>query len=442
MARWQARLRVALAALAASCAALALTLIAQRVYAHERGELEFEGEARSLAQLAHARGSTPVSARLAEVQLERGENALFELCSEDPLEAARFRNAFELAVFAQPKMTLMLRVALDDAHLQLVRRNASGGCLTLGGGMIEQAGTYSVDAVWPDRKPAAEVMAVPLQARVLARRQLGAEDRNPQIALALSLLALLVVMIAGDGKTENETVNVNDTVGVAVNGNGNDTVGVAETDLGRWRRFGALLAAVVTLVAVYATTRVPTAGAVATLGKGVVLIALQCGGPLLFMRFATAGSRSLPARPRGSLLRAYLLALAAALALWGCAKLALLFVPATGEAPIQTFVAWPSGMLCFAALGLLLPIGEELFFRGLLFHALLRAGQGVLRAAALSWLLFVALHAEQSWGNWGGLVSIAAAGVVLTGLRIASGSVLVPALAHVLYNFALSAGAF
>jgi membrane protease YdiL (CAAX protease family) len=142
------------------------------------------------------------------------------------------------------------------------------------------------------------------------------------------------------------------------------------------------------------------------------------------------------------LLRGYALALAAALALWGCAKLALLFVPATSEAPIQTFVAWPSGMLCFAALGLLLPIGEELFFRGLLYHALILVGRKPLGAGAVSWGLFVLLHAQQSWGNWGGLVSIAAAGVVLTGLRIASGSVLVPALAHVLYNFALSAGAF
>jgi membrane protease YdiL (CAAX protease family) len=408
---------VALAALAALCAALALALIAQRVYAHERGELAFEGEAHSLAQLARAKGSTPVSARLAQVQLERGENALFELCSEDRLETARFRDAFELAVFEQPKMTLMLRVALDDAHLKMVRRNASGACLTLGGGVIERAGSYSVDAVWPDKKPSDEVMAVPLQARVLARTPLGKAERNLQLALAVSSLALLIVLIAGR-KTETET---------------------EPRARSRWWALGA---AVVTLVAVYGTTRVPTAGAMATLGKGVVLIALQCGGPLLFMRFAASGVGSLPARPRGSLLRAYLFALAAALALWGCAKLALLFVPATGEAPIQTFVAWPSGMLCFAALGLLLPIGEELFFRGLLYHALLRAGQSVLRAATLSWFLFVVLHAEQSWGNWGGLVSIAAAGVVLTGLRIASGSVLVPALAHVLYNFALSAGAF
>jgi membrane protease YdiL (CAAX protease family) len=417
---------VALAALAALCAATALALIAQRVYAHERDELEFEGEAHDLAQLAHAKGSTPVSVRLAEVRLERGENALFELCSEDRLEAARWLKAFELVVFELPKMTLMLRVPLDDEHMRAVRRNASGACLTLGGGVIERAGTYSVDAVWPEKKPAADVMAVPLRARVLARRPLGKEERNLLAALAGSLLGLLVVMIAGRTEAETETETETET----------------DAETGRRRRFGALAAAVVTLGAVYATTRVPTAGALATLAKGVVLIALQVGGPLLFMRFATAGSRSLPARPRGTLLRAYLLALAAALALWGCAKLALLFVPATGEAPIQTFVAWPSGMLCFAALGLLLPIGEELFFRGLLFHALLRAGQGVLRAAALSWLLFVVLHAEQSWGNWGGLVSIAAAGVVLTGLRVATESVLVPALAHVLYNFALSAGAF
>jgi hypothetical protein len=128
--------------------------------------------------------------------------------------------------------------------------------------------------------------------------------------------------------------------------------------------------------------------------------------------------------------------------LWGSARLALRLVPATGEAPIQTFVSWPSGMLCFAALGVLLPVGEELLFRGLLYRALLgwTARPGL--AALLCWLPFVALHAQQSWGNWGGLVSIATAGAVLTALRVASGSVLVPALAHVLYNFALSAGAF
>jgi membrane protease YdiL (CAAX protease family) len=139
---------------------------------------------------------------------------------------------------------------------------------------------------------------------------------------------------------------------------------------------------------------------------------------------------------------AFALALGTALLLWGTARLSLRLVPATGEAPIQSFVSWPSGLLCFAALGVLLPVGEELLFRGLLFRALQAWTRRDAVAGMLSWLPFVALHAQQSWGNWGGLCAIAAAGAVLTVLRIASGSVLLPALAHVLYNFALSASAF
>ena len=133
-------------------------------------------------------------------------------------------------------------------------------------------------------------------------------------------------------------------------------------------------------------------------------------------------------------------ALAAAAVLVGTAHLALRLVPATSEAPIQTFVSWPSGMLCFAALGVVLPLGEELFFRGYLYRVALGLG----RAAAfwITFALFLALHAEQSWGNWGGLVSVAAAGLALTGLRAWSASVLVPALAHVLYNFTLSMASF
>jgi membrane protease YdiL (CAAX protease family) len=133
-------------------------------------------------------------------------------------------------------------------------------------------------------------------------------------------------------------------------------------------------------------------------------------------------------------------ALAVAALLVVTAHLSLELVPATSEAPIQSFVSWPSGMLCFAALGMVLPLGEELFFRGYLYRVALALG----RAAAfwITFVLFVALHAEQSWGNWGGLVAVAVTGLALTGLRAQSGSVLIPALAHVLYNFTLSMGSF
>ena len=397
----------------------ALALLATRVYEHERSELEFGSEPRSLAQLESAPGSTAVSARLAQVELEAGEHAVFELCAADRLEPARWLGAFELVVFQLPEMKLMLRVALDAEHLAVARRNAQGACLTLGGGAIERSGQYSIDVVWPRAKPSAALLRVPLQARVLGTQPLQAQERWAWLVLGIAVIALLATQL---------------TSRRAGAGAEHDATGRARTLL--------TLAAAGTLGALIALTQVPTGGALATLVKGLLLIALQCAVPLALAR-ALIGDRSiLPLTPSIRPPAALALAAAAAFVLWGLARLSLRLVPATGEAPIQTFVNWPSGLLCFAGLGVLLPLGEELLFRGLLYRALLAWTGRVGLAALLCWLPFVALHAQQSWGNWGGLVSIALAGAVLTALRVASGSVLVPALAHVLYNFALSAGAF
>src|SRR4029079_10499269 len=99
-----------------------------------------------------------------------------------------------------------------------------------------------------------------------------------------------------------------------------------------------------------------------------------------------------PARRLGAWLGA---ALVTAALLVLSARLALRLVPATGEAPIQTFVSWASGVLCFAARVALLPLGEELFFRGYLYRVML--GFGRVAAFWTTLALFVALHAEQSW---------------------------------------------
>jgi membrane protease YdiL (CAAX protease family) len=85
-------------------------------------------------------------------------------------------------------------------------------------------------------------------------------------------------------------------------------------------------------------------------------------------------------------------------------------------------------------------VGEELFFRGYLYRAALAFGGT--SAFALTAVSFIAMHAPQSWGNWGGLLAISVTGLVLTLMRAASGSVLVPLLAHLLYNFVLSFGSF
>jgi membrane protease YdiL (CAAX protease family) len=123
-----------------------------------------------------------------------------------------------------------------------------------------------------------------------------------------------------------------------------------------------------------------------------------------------------------------------------CARVALRVTPSTGEAPLESFISWPSGMLAFATIGVIAPLAEELFFRGYLFRVVLPLGR--IAACAITLALFVALHLAQSWGNWGGVLAVALTGTVLTWLRAASGSLLPSALAHVLYNAALSLSAF
>ena len=132
------------------------------------------------------------------------------------------------------------------------------------------------------------------------------------------------------------------------------------------------------------------------------------------------------------------------IALHRVAQIALRVVPSTGEAPIEAFVAWPSGMLSFAALAVVAPLAEEVFFRGMVYGVLAGAPNAarparVLGAAFGSWLLFALVHLPQTWGSWGGMLAIAIAALGFTLLRVVSGSVLVPALAHLVYNGLLSA---
>ncbi|HMI91548.1 MAG TPA: hypothetical protein VK509_09310, partial [Polyangiales bacterium] len=300
---------LSLLALVAGLAALGL--LARRVHAHERGELDFSSEPHALAELARAPGSTAVSARIARVELEAGEHAVFELCARDRLEPARWLGALDLVVFQLPEMKLMLRVALDAEHLRVVRRNAEDACLTLGAGTIERSGAYSVDAVWPRAKPAAALLQVPLQARVLATRALGPQEKIGWLLLGVSVLALLAAQLA---RRRPEPPSA-----------------LADAPV-RATRLRTTLAALAALATVIAVTQVPTAGALATLAKGLVLIAVQCAIPLLLARAWRDDRAFLPIAPRIPPAAAFALAAAAAVLLWGSARLALRLVPATGEA--------------------------------------------------------------------------------------------------------------
>lgn len=411
---------------AVAVAALALGIAFARVEHLERHELMQESAFATLADLAKAPNATKVSARLVEAQLGRGENALFELCARDPLTDPAFEGAFELVVFRWPaqaggKPEWMLRVPLDKEHLAEAKRGGGEACLALGGGAIEQPGKHTLEVVFAQKPPSARVQQVPLQGRVLARSPLARIDRLALNALVLSMIALLLALFAlPRSQLDGLEPEPGELHGLQV---------------------GPTAAGLAALGLLGASTYLPLYGSALGFAKGVLIFSLQTIAAL-----ALAGLWSAPRRTSLGLARPTrpLVWVAAApvisFVLAFCARLALRLTPSTGEAPLESFISWPSGMLAFATIGVIAPLAEELFFRGYLFRVALPLGK--LAACAITLGLFIALHLAQSWGNWGGVVAVAMTGTVLTWLRAASGSLLPPMLAHVLYNAALSLQAF
>jgi len=181
------------------------------------------------------------------------------------------------------------------------------------------------------------------------------------------------------------------------------------------------------------------AGLATGVGLGVwevVLGLLLIGGASLGVRLDACGL----VRPRKWWWAAFPGAVVAGIGLMALAQLATLLVPSTSTSNVQLFVSWPSGMLSFAALAVAAPLAEEAFFRGFIYGALEK--YSTVLAFLAAWLLFVAFHGSQTWGQWGALVGIGITGLGLTGLRAVSGSALVPATAHLTYNGLLAIQAF
>lgn len=92
------------------------------------------------------------------------------------------------------------------------------------------------------------------------------------------------------------------------------------------------------------------------------------------------------------------------------------------------------GAIALALVAVLVaPFVEELVFRGYLFRVL-EVVRGRWPAFLLASLLFATLHVEQYWGDWRLILSILAGSLVLTALRLRSGSTLPSTVSHYAYN--------
>ncbi len=386
-----------------------------RVAALEQMELEHESEPATLGESGAGDGS-PGSALLAEAHLRAGEHAVVELCSEDGLPADRWRGAVQIAVWKPEAELLLSRSALDEDLLALSRRGGGRACVTVARGAVPEDGRYAVEALWDGAVPAA-ILDVPLRARVLARAPLGPLDR---VAVVLSLFgAFALVLALAFGARPPREVDV--------------TGGRMDAGL-------RLVSAVALVVgAAAAIAAVPWEGAAVSLAAGLGFAVVEVAVAFALVSASPRGEALGVVRPTLGWGRVVLGTAVVALVLAGAARVAVALVPSTGEAPIQTFVAWPSGLLSFALLAVLVPLAEEVFFRGFVYGVALRLGR--VAAFALAAGLFVAAHAPQVWGGWGGLVAVTITGLGLTALRAASGSILPGAAAHLAYNTLLAATA-
>jgi membrane protease YdiL (CAAX protease family) len=111
-----------------------------------------------------------------------------------------------------------------------------------------------------------------------------------------------------------------------------------------------------------------------------------------------------------------------------------LWIPTPPELPIERMFRTPTDAWLMSAFGVLIaPFAEELFFRGLLFPAIVRH-TGPLAALLLTSLAFGAVHSQQLGGAWSQVALLAFVGFVLTLVRWRYHSLAASTLLHVGYN--------
>jgi len=388
------------------------------------------GHRTSLRQGARAGGALLASARL-----EEGTHAAFEICADDPMEAERWAGTMNLQISLDGEIGI--DTALDGDVLSRVQRNERSACLVLGRGPVLATGEYEIAAAY-DTEPTA-LVEIPIRGRIVARREL--DDLDLTIVLVTWLGSLLIVVFLAQRSGPKEPAEAEQR------SDGDAAAKLAEPVRRSMipaplRPALAVLLGLLGMLA-FMFGHIFPPGAASSLAAGVTLGLVEVALAVVLVGGAWVAPRIdalALVRPRKAWWLWFPIAGVTGVLLLVLARLSTLLVPSTGTSSITMFVSWPSGMLSFAALAVAAPLAEEIFFRGFVYGAL----EKYHRAAGFlgAWLLFVAFHASQTWGEWGALTAITVTGLGLTSLRAFSGSALVAAAAHLTYNGLLASSAF
>ena len=404
-----------------------------RVLSHERTEGDLRGDFSSLATVASGATRHP----LLTATLARGESVGFEVCTEGAAAQVPAATGATLAVWPLDGSDDEVVVAepLDTALRADARAEPVAGarCVRFAeAAALAASGRFAVGIMWDGvNGPPAALRATRFAGRVVVQRPIDGADRGALALLATgALLAVLGLALRRPSpRTSDEGMSPHDP---------------ATSQLAQPGRVAGALGVLTALV--FTPLVLPIGGATLPLVFAGLLAAAQLALAWLFVapRTATRALRVDGLALHAPARRAWLALGTAPLvgvALFVAGRVVQALVarlgPAETASSIERFVSWPSATLAVAAVALLAPLAEELFFRGFVYGAL-APRLGALVAAALTALAFVLPHLPQLWGAWGAIAALCVTSIALTTLRVATGSTLVPALAHLAHNALLA----
>ena len=384
----------------AGCAVVvaALGFVAFRVSVHQDSERDVFGEPQTAAEVALIRPRH----ELVAASLQAGQTASFELCVDAPLHAP-----LTVEVWHRGDGARVTSEELDLAEINArLEDQPEGACDAMPPLQLRVSGEYALAVNWAEgpAPPSEELANVRLRGHIMGVTPIA---KSEKLAVLFALLAALVALLAQLFAVASSSELPDElrkppraphvTIAFAV---------------------GGLFAVM------FAIAFLPLRGALGGFVSGVSLAVTQLVAIALLTRdrerLALSRSKWIVAAP------------VIGVAIFVAGRVVSALVPATGVAPIESLVAWPSGMLGVAVIAVVVPIVEELFFRGLVYGALAEKSEGL--AVVLTIAVFALAHLPQQWGAWGAFASVLLTGVVLTLLRRVSGSTIVCAVAHLAHN--------